>query len=448
MFKVVHIRGKKYLFLQYSQTILGYSDKLLGLAEKVKNDIEVYGEDYDKYDMDENYKMIFQILLNEKEIKKKLEGFYDSYISRDEVDIKGSQINVIHGCNLACKYCFASQGTHGKNGRMTSKTARKVVDFIKYNSKQNRLLNLAIIGGESFLNMEVFEEIVNYSEEQFNNDGKKVYIQTTTNGTLMDKNIYEFFKKHNIYYMVSLDSHKMEVNDFLRPSRNKDSTYEMCMNNCIKINNDLRDKSIHITVTPYNKNISEIAENLFDLGIYDLHFEEVISDEEEFLFTEDDIRILKNEYEKLTELIIRRIIDNKKVNCHPIMTNIGRIHNRRPIKLKCGALTNLLAFDTNGGIYPCDMLMWDDYNIGDIENGIDKTKLSEIKNVLGNQGKCKECWGRYLCGGECLSEKLWENEEQKKLRCKLKKHIFKLRIYMYEYIRNNCKDFDFDNYII
>nr|WP_278001576.1 SPASM domain-containing protein [Clostridium botulinum] len=303
------------------------------------------------------------------------------------------------------------------------------------------------MGGEPLLNLMAFEEIVKYSKEKFNNINEKIYFDTTTNGTLFNNEIIDILNKYKVEYMVSIDSYKKDDNDFLRPSNNKnESTYSNVMINYHKYKNKSKYDSFHITVTPYNKNISKIADELYELGIYHLHFAEVISDKKDFQFNESDIEILKKEYEKLTDIVIKRITEGKETSCYPLMSNINLLNKRRHRKLKCGALNKLVAFDSVGDIYPCDMLMWDKYKIGNIQKGIDNDKLFSLKKVLFDEGKCKNCFARYLCGGECLNEKLWQNEEQKKLRCELKKHIFKLQIYMYEFIVKNIKNFNFEKY--
>jgi uncharacterized protein len=396
--------------------------------------------------VNEDQRQLLKLYKYEKELKVNIEKILHNYICNDEINLTGSQINVANGCNLNCRYCFADGGTHGKSNRMSLETSRKVIDFIKENHKGSQELNLSIIGGEPLINEDTFEEIAHYSSSVFKPIHKEVKLKTTTNGTLMNDNIKRIFNKYNISYMVSLDSNEKNANDFLRPSKDNKSTYDKIWRNYFMNKDKNKDIYVHVTVTPYNKNISEIANSLFDLGINKIVFAEVKSDNDDLMFTEKDVEILKREYEKITEMIIDRMNYKENVVCYPIMNNLKSINKRKLVKFKCGVLSNFVAFDPKGDIYPCDMLMWDKYCVGNISNGIDKTKLKEMKKILADEKSCKVCWARYLCGGECLSERLWENEQQRYFRCQIKRHIYKLRIYLYDYIIKNHKNFNFDLY--
>ena len=66
----------------------------------------------------------------------------------------------------------------------------------------------------------------------------------------------------------------------------------------------------------------------------------------------------------------------------------------------CSVLKNRCAFSPTGEIYPCDMMMYDEYRIGDIKNGFDNAAISKMRTIMQDESQCQECWARYLCGGE------------------------------------------------
>lgn len=439
MFNVIQIKDKRYVFFPYSQIILDGSDEVLNL-------LKIFEDNKSVRFKDENYSRILDLYEHEQKVKVNMEKVINDYIYSDDVNLTGSQINVANGCNLNCRYCFAEGGTHGKSNRMTPETARKVINFIQNNNKGNQGLNLSIIGGEPLLNEDTFKEIATYSKNIFGNMNKEVTLKTTTNGTIMNDNIRNMFDTYNILYMLSLDSHEKRVNDFLRPSKDNRSTYDKILENHLSNKQDNKDKYVHVTVTPYNKNISEIASKLFELGVNKMVFAEVKSDNLDLMFSKDDIDFLKKEYEKITEMIINRMKNKQEVVCYPIMNNLRKLKDRKPVKFRCGTLSNFIAFDPKGDMYPCDMLMWDEYKIGDISKGIDRERLKQLKKILLDDKNCKDCWARCICGGECLSERLWDNNEQKSFRCEIKRHIYKLRIYLYDYIIKNHDNFNFDIY--
>lgn len=440
MVSVLQIKNKKYIFLRFSQIILEYSDDLLRLMRNVEHKSKEIEELRNNVELKE----IFDLYRYEKKLEVMFQNMNNEYIYNDKVKLTGAQINVANGCNLKCKYCFADGGTHGKSNIMSLEMAIDVVNYIHLNYKENHKMNLCIIGGEPLFNQKTFKTIAEYSKKTFSDS--EVELTTTTNGTLLDDEIKHLFKSYNVGYMISLDSHEKSVNDFLRPSKDNKSTYDKIFNNYLRDKNEYKDIFVHITVTPYNKNISDIAKNLLDLGIKNMLFSEVKSDKKEFLFTQNDVVILKEEYDKLTDIIIDRINGGEEVVCFPLMNNLKKLEKRQPVKYRCGALSNSLAFDPNGDIYPCDMLMWDKYRIGNIDEGIDEKRLLELKRLLLDEDSCKVCWARYLCGGECLSDKTWENKEQRYFRCEIRRHIYKLRIYLYEYIIKNHANYNFESY--
>ena len=74
----------------------------------------------------------------------------------------------------------------------------------------------------------------------------------------------------------------------------------------------------------------------------------------------------------------------------------------------CGAGTSMIAVGTQGNVYPCHMLMYDEYCIGNIKydsikNMREKSanaRLFKSLNVDKIEG-CSQCQFRYLCGGGC-----------------------------------------------
>ena len=72
--------------------------------------------------------------------------------------------------------------------------------------------------------------------------------------------------------------------------------------------------------------------------------------------------------------------------------------------------------------------------------------MNVLKDILLKEQNCSDCWARYLCGGECLAEKIWDNKKQKKLRCELKKHICKLKIYIYYKLITSGQEIDYEKF--
>lgn len=425
MLKEIYVKGKQYIFASNLLILFEYNNQLMNIVDDIKNGHYIDNKDYEQ---------VKKILEADEKAEQRIKKSIKNYINNKEINLNSAQINVQYGCNLSCKYCFAGDGCHNKKGRMNLETCNKVMSFIESNSQNTKSIYIQIVGGEPLLNMDAFREVVMYSNKNKTKD-KEIAFTTTTNGTLFTDKIIEFFNENNITYMVSLDSTNKEIQDFLRVCKNEnESSFEKIMDGYLRYKDISKYDTVHVTVTPYNLNIAEIADKLYDAGIKHVHLALVKSEQKEFIFTKEHIEILKKEYDKLADILIERISKGQKISCHPLMDNLKRLDEKKPKKTECGVIASMFAFDPIGNIYPCDMLMWDDYKLGNVKSEceLDKVKIGELKEVLINESKCLGCFARYLCGGMCLVDKLNDNEVQRKLICDLKRFVCKLQIYMYD----------------
>lgn len=421
-YHILHIKDRKYIYFPFSQIFFRYSEELKNIL------------DNDQLQNESIKKII------EKE--KKSEEVVEEIIKNDakvEHRIAGAEINIVHGCNMKCRYCFAEGGNHGKTGKMSKGTPKKVIDFILSKASKSNL-EIQIVGGEPFVDFEIFKEVVSQRQTRKIPFDTKIHFSTVSNGLNINKETIDFLKENEIYLNISLDSQDKKINDFLRPTRSGVSAYKHIMEN-LSLFSKMDGFSVNVTITPYNLQIFRIAKFLFEnKNVKNIHFSEVVSDQKDMLFTEKDIDELLIEYEKIADLIIRKIKKKEYVGCYPLTTFMEKIHNNIPTIRPCSVLKNRCAFSPTGEIYPCDMMMYDEYRIGDIKNGFDNAAISKMRTIMQDESQCQECWARYLCGGECLSTKQWSNIEQKKLRCKIKQHICKLRLYIYDSIASEIAD--------
>lgn len=426
MFKTIDVKNNKFIYLPNSLYIFDYSEQL----EESMGEIDL--------NTDNEIGTLYRI---ENESKKSINDYYSrkKYFTK----LEGVQINLIYDCNMKCLYCFAGDGTHYKSGLMDSNIEEELIGFLQHNTNDGAI-QIQFVGGEPLLNFNALKKIVDCSQNVFEN---RADFYTTINGTKLTDKVIDFFNKNDINFMVSIDSNEKEINDKLRPYKNRnESSYDKIINDINKYNIDYNYDTFHITITPYNTNISEIAEFLYNKGALHLHFDLVKSELPEFHLDGKDVEIIIDEYDKLYDIFLERLNKNPEISCHPFTTHIGKLHSRVPILEKCGAGINLCAIDPKGDIYPCDMLMWDKYCLGDIENGIqyniDFNSLVEDKLT----SNCSGCWAKLICGGLCLAEKLLYMD-QMYYHCKIKKHIVKLKILLYSEVLKKGIDFNFDKYM-
>ena len=88
-------------------------------------------------------------------------------------------------------------------------------------------------------------------------------------------------------------------------------------------------------------------------------------------FTNNDIEKLMEEYSVLADIIIEKYNEKDYVHCYPL-TPLEKIHRHIPVIKSCSALKNRCAFSPEGNIYPCDVMMYDEYCIGNVDRDLMK----------------------------------------------------------------------------
>lgn len=430
MYKIIKSEDKCYIFFPYTLAIFPYDVRV----EAAIHDNIISSED----DTEQIKLQINKIMDQEKE-NKTIVKMKETEL-RSSLKITGLQINIAYACNMKCKYCFAGDGNHYKSGYLTNDKADFIIKYITENC--NDKVFIQIVGGEPLVNIDGFkyfvEKLKSCMEEQ-------VHFSTTINGLLVNEDILNFFKKHQIDYMVSLDSHIKFVNDNLRVTNNGESAYEKIMHDFIKYKDTYGYNCFHITITPSNLNFSRTLEVLFNLGAKHISIDFVKSKEKQFKFSEKDIEIIKNECRKVEEIILDRIRNKLYVSVHPILTRIGRLHYRKPLLRRCGVNNNLFACAPDGTIYPCDMLMWEEYKLGNVVDGIDNYQHKQILDKMVTN-RCERCWARLVCGGMCFADATQFCEETEML-CELRKILLESRIRLYIKIIEESLEFDFDKFL-
>ena len=121
--------------------------------------------------------------------------------------VKALCLNIAHDCNLACKYCFASQGDYGgvKRELMSFDVAKRAVDFLIKMSGPRQHCEIDFFGGEPLLNWDVVKQTVEYIESIQEKHNKIFKLTLTTNGMLLTQDKIDYVNKHKMSLVLSLD---------------------------------------------------------------------------------------------------------------------------------------------------------------------------------------------------------------------------------------------------
>lgn len=324
--------------------------------------------------------------------------------------IKALCLNVIHDCNLKCKYCFADEGEYNKGCRkpMSAEIGKKAIDYVLRNSGEIKNLEVDLFGGEPLMVFDTIKEIIDYAKEEDKKFGKNIRFTMTTNATLLNDEIIEYIDKNMGNIILSIDGRK-EVNDSVRIRFDGSGSYDRILPN-IKKMVEKRDKSKQYyargTFTRNNTDFFEDVMALANEGFKEISIEPVVlPDEHELSLRKEDLPTIFEQYDKLYKEMVNRARDGKdvfKFYHFNIDLNGGPCVYKRIAG--CGAGHEYVAITPDGEIYPCHQFVGnEDFLLGNLDTGIvNKDMAMEFKCAhVYNKPKCRDCWARFQCSGGC-----------------------------------------------
>lgn len=323
--------------------------------------------------------------------------------------LKAICLHVAHDCNLACKYCFAGKGEYdGPKGLMSFETGKRALDFLVEKSGTRKNLEVDFFGGEPLLNWEVCKKLVEYGRSIEKEHGKNFRFTLTTNGVLVNDEVIDFCNREMGNVVLSLDGRK-ETHDRLRTTCNGKGSYDLIVDKFKKFANARNQADYYMrgTYTHYNTDFSKDIIHMADLGFKELSIEPVVSDPTEpYALKENDLPILKEQYEILADEMLRRYRNGNGFTFYHYMIDL----NSGPCIVKrisgCGVGTEYMAVTPNGELYPCHQFVGDEkFLLGDIWKGVTNTAiLDEFKgcNVYSHP-ECKDCFAKLYCSGGCAA---------------------------------------------
>ena len=323
--------------------------------------------------------------------------------------VKALCLHVAHDCNLRCKYCFAEEGEyHGRRALMSFEVGKKALDFLVANSGNRVNLEVDFFGGEPLMNWDVVKQLVEYGRSLEKPNNKKFRFTLTTNGILLNDEILEFVNKEMGNIVLSIDGRK-EINDKMRPFRGGQGSYDIIVPKFQKVaeSRDQMNYYVRGTFTHNNLDFSKDVLHLADLGFKQISVEPVVAQPtDDYAIREEDIPILKEEYDKLAVEMIKRKKEGKAFNFFHFMIDL----QGGPCVAKrlsgCGSGTEYLAVTPWGDLYPCHQFVGNEkFLMGNVDTGVVRDDIrDEFKccNVYAKD-KCKKCFAKFYCSGGCAA---------------------------------------------
>lgn len=357
-----------------------------------------------------------------EEVFEKLCGKIDGKVLRDTLDkmkscgfvsdnsitlnceeipcIKGVTLMLIQACNLACKYCFGSEGEYADKGVMSKQVAFDSIDYIIEHSGNIQELHITFFGGEPLLCFELIKQIVEYCKNKELVSGKKFKYSMTTNGTLLNDEINQFIIKNRIGTMISIDG-DCEQQNAKRYYKNGNGCYDEVIEKTAYLR-EIGHLTARATITESNLELKKVFEHLNSLGFESIPMApayNLLTDEEHGVYIKE-LNILCDYFGKLLRTDV-----NKAKKIKILWKAIKRIHSGAKQYTACGAGVHGVAVDIHGNLFPCHRFVSNkEFILGNIHSKEDARKDFANDINIESIDACKNCYLRLLCGGGCSYE--------------------------------------------
>ena len=228
--------------------------------------------------------------------------------------------------------------------------------------------------------------------------------------------------------VLSLDGRK-KTNDIYRITCSGKGSYDAIVPKFQKLVNGRKGKDYYIrgTFTKNNLDFSKDVLHIRSLGFDQISVEPVTTQDREFAISTEDLDIIKKEYEKLTNVMLKFRKNGRYFNFFHFMLDF----NGGPCLIKklkgCSCGVEYIAVTPDGDIYPCHQFVGKDkWKMGNVLNGTFDLKIRDIfidTNIYTKEG-CKRCWAKFFCSGGCNANNFIENKSVLKpcyIACELQK---------------------------
>ena len=363
-------------------------------------------------------------------------NFYDTYLERygynnimieDAADsvVREVTFQVTEACNLCCTYCYQIQ----KSPKIMSwDTAKACVDILfqmyydnvagSFINQKTEVIIFDFIGGEPLLQVNLMDKIITYFFErsiiEIPKWAETFMISFATNGTLMNRpEVQKFMKKYvnRLSASVSIDGMK-EMHDACRVFPDGSGSFDLAY----KAQKDLekiygRQAGTKATISRENMTmLPKTIKYYIEEGYTQINANTIYEPD----WTTEDAQLY---YTKLKEMANILLPYNEHV--HISLFDKTFFQPRTDMKQPwCGGYDSMLAFDTEGNMYPCIRYMESSLGsdappviIGDAWHGMYYTKeQQEIHKCLActtwwsqNDEECRNCPIAQGCA-DCAAE--------------------------------------------
>lgn len=332
-------------------------------------------------------------------------------------------LQLTQNCNLRCNYCPYTGNYNNRSHNtkaMSLETAKRGIDFFLEHAVDSNEVHIGFYGGEPLLEFDLLKACVEYAEIQA--EGKDIYFNLTSNGTLLRRDVVEFFEKHRVSLSISLDGPAEVQNKNRRFANSNKDTFDTVFSNVKRIRADYPEYykdyvGFSMVVDPQN-NFDCVNEFIETDEIFTDAFLSASLISRHYLnrnYDNTDDFVEKQAYEAFKALLYElKRLDKEYVS--PIMLRKhDKIREYRAGKYRTGRQhvpeitqhsgpcipgTQRLFVSVEGNLYPCEKASESSevLKMGNLFDGIDFEKAERLLNVgRVSERQCTNCWAYQYC---------------------------------------------------
>lgn len=317
-------------------------------------------------------------------------------------------VNVAQRCNLTCPYCYVREGlfdyAEKPIPRMKDVTAESVVDRLHDSFPGFETYGYHFYGGEPLLNFKAIRTVVERAEAKAAATGTATDYHITTNGTLLRREVADFFDAHRFTVYFSIDGDR-ENHDQLRRYRNGRGSFDDVEANLEYLRTRPGVHLIGSSVIRKGFTLHDAMEHLESHGASQCKAERVR------LHDGDDLALEGGEHDDyladitgLVDHYVERLSAGEKPMDFRLSSKILQLVTRTRRDFFCPAGERMFGVSADGEIYPCALHVGRPQSkLGDLDTGLDPKLRDAFRRRFGTaeQPVCSTCWNRTLCGGGC-----------------------------------------------
>lgn len=374
----------------------------------------------------------------------------------DNNNIRRLNLMVSQKCELNCAYCYGNGGTYGTPSKMTSKVAKEAVSFFAEFFAE--ITSIQFFGGEPLLNIHVIEDAIRYAGDLVNQGKlKKSPDFAIVTGLAVPNldNVVRLLKNFPAIRLLASCDGPENIHDFLRPYKSGAPSFNTVSKNLDLLRALDQPKSIELTYTKLhmdNDLSPSFLRTFFKerFGIKQIIIIPVVTSRTDLALPPKKIASII--FEESTHAF-ESVKTKSDINCQNwLVSRAQNILHSSPTPYLCDLGISNFTIDTNGNIFPCQMLVGIQKNQFKIANIFeDRVKLKESilhstetwKRITkkSQYGQCNGCLLQNYCTGCPASDYLLRRQFKPSfIICDKKKRFIKRLLKWYVDFLNESED--------